>query len=201
MGVIYVCYNFKIYPYWKGITKPFGFFLHAMSHFQSFLPFRICSRCNMMSVCFDVHYLWEIFVNIIYPMIHFSKMLHFISFHLDVDECLEGNPCDRHASCINLAGDFKCVCTDGYRGDGRRGRKYIGCMDVNECSASRYSCPVHSLCNNLPGTYECVCEDGFEMVNEKCQGWCHDVLRSFKTNLLEMTSRLAHGDSVLFSIH
>ena len=37
----------------------------------------------------------------------------------DVDECVQArNPCHRDADCINTAGSYRCVCFEGYHGDG-----------------------------------------------------------------------------------
>ena len=37
----------------------------------------------------------------------------------DVDECREAVPvCHEHAHCDNLPGSYRCICKDGYYGDG-----------------------------------------------------------------------------------
>lgn len=36
----------------------------------------------------------------------------------DINECVEGNPCDKNAACSNTDGSFMCSCQDGYTGDG-----------------------------------------------------------------------------------
>ena len=41
----------------------------------------------------------------------------------DVDECNRNNGgCDISATCINVPGSVRCVCDDGYTGDGYRCR-------------------------------------------------------------------------------
>lgn len=41
------------------------------------------------------------------------------SLFTDVNECTRNNGgCDLDATCINVPGSFRCVCDDGYTGDG-----------------------------------------------------------------------------------
>ncbi|XP_057797246.1 wall-associated receptor kinase-like 1 [Salvia miltiorrhiza] len=43
----------------------------------------------------------------------------------DFNEC-ETNPCDSNSICVNTAGSFKCKCSKGYNGDGRKNGR--GCI-------------------------------------------------------------------------
>ena len=44
------------------------------------------------------------------------KLLIIKLFDLDVDECQESDPCHNRATCINLAGSYKCKCKPGWTG-------------------------------------------------------------------------------------
>lgn len=37
---------------------------------------------------------------------------------VDIDECSGINICDEHADCINEPGGYKCICFEGYEGNG-----------------------------------------------------------------------------------
>ena len=37
---------------------------------------------------------------------------------LDSNECLEENPCDANADCIDNIGSYECQCKIGYSGNG-----------------------------------------------------------------------------------
>ena len=40
-------------------------------------------------------------------------------FQLDIDECLsELNECQKNTKCLNIVGSYKCVCKDGFEGNG-----------------------------------------------------------------------------------
>ena len=44
----------------------------------------------------------------------------FFLIHTDVDECLAGvHDCDPNADCVNTPDSFKCICQEGFLGDGR----------------------------------------------------------------------------------
>ncbi|KAK2181410.1 hypothetical protein NP493_400g02032 [Ridgeia piscesae] len=34
--------------------------------------------------------------------------------HDDIDECVTSDPCDKHATCSNTIGTFKCICDAGF---------------------------------------------------------------------------------------
>ena len=75
------------------------------------------------------------------------------------------NICSTDASCVTFfTGDSKCVCNDGFIGDG------ILCTDINEC---RFDiCEDNAICSNTVGSFTCECEDGFEMIGA---GFCIDI--------------------------
>ncbi|XP_062473438.1 fibrillin-2 [Pezoporus occidentalis] len=74
----------------------------------------------------------------------------------DVDECEIGaHNCDMHASCVNIPGRFKCICREGWVGNG------IKCIDLDECSNGTHQCSVNAQCVNTPGSYRCACAEGF----------------------------------------
>jgi len=72
-----------------------------------------------------------------------------------VDPC---DACDANASCD---GD-RCVCDDGFDGDGET------CTDIDEC-AGKNDCSVDASCSNTPGDYDCTCNDGYKGDGEDCK--------------------------------
>ena len=38
--------------------------------------------------------------------------------YVDLDECLEFQPCDSNATCLNTIGSFICTCNEGFTGNG-----------------------------------------------------------------------------------
>ncbi|CAI8021725.1 Fibrillin-2 [Geodia barretti] len=81
----------------------------------------------------------------------------------DIDECVEGSPCDENAVCHDEDGSFTCVCNEGYSGNG------IVCTDVDECETG-HSCHQNADCINNPGSFSCQCHnmfqgDGFNCTN------------------------------------
>uniref|UniRef100_A0A667YWN7 Signal peptide, CUB and EGF-like domain-containing protein 2 n=1 Tax=Myripristis murdjan TaxID=586833 RepID=A0A667YWN7_9TELE len=73
----------------------------------------------------------------------------------DLDECAtEYNGGCVH-ECINIPGNYRCTCYDGFRlaHDGHN------CLDVDECSEGNGGC--QQICVNMMGSYECRCREGF----------------------------------------
>ena len=73
----------------------------------------------------------------------------------DINECKRQRDVCGKGRCINLKGDFRCACANGYRSD----KITKKCLDIDECSSSR----GHLLCNgtgesctNTNGGYACV---------------------------------------------
>ena len=56
------------------------------------------------------------------------------------------------AVCINLLGDYKCVCPVGYEEENR------SCVDIDECQEK--VCFGTSVCNNFAGGHICQCPKG-----------------------------------------
>ncbi|XP_013855880.1 signal peptide, CUB and EGF-like domain-containing protein 1, partial [Austrofundulus limnaeus] len=73
----------------------------------------------------------------------------------DVDEC--GNDYNGGCvhECINIPGNYRCTCYDGFMlaHDGHN------CLDVDECSDNNGGC--QQVCVNTMGSYECQCTEGF----------------------------------------
>ncbi|XP_072128698.1 signal peptide, CUB and EGF-like domain-containing protein 2 isoform X3 [Mobula birostris] len=73
----------------------------------------------------------------------------------DIDEChREYNGGCVH-ECINIPGNYRCTCYDGFMlaHDGHN------CLDVDECSFNNGGC--QHTCLNTVGSYECQCKEGF----------------------------------------
>eukprot|EP00117_Sycon_ciliatum_P002421 scpid7190/ scgid3720/ Fibrillin-1 len=88
---------------------------------------------------------------------------------VDVNECLD-NPCSPNARCINEPGSFRCVCLDGYTGDG------FVCRDIDECALGIHDCHRNAVCVNLPGTYNCECVAGYTGNGRVCvSNECDDL--------------------------
>uniref|UniRef100_A0A7N8WV88 Signal peptide, CUB and EGF-like domain-containing protein 3 n=1 Tax=Mastacembelus armatus TaxID=205130 RepID=A0A7N8WV88_9TELE len=103
----------------------------------------------------------------------------------DVDECAtEYNGGCVH-ECINIPGNYRCTCYDGFRlaHDGHN------CLDVDECSEGNGGC--QQICVNMMGSYECRCREGFLLSDNQhtciqrpketcavnnggCDSTCHD---------------------------
>ncbi|XP_048401761.1 signal peptide, CUB and EGF-like domain-containing protein 2 isoform X5 [Stegostoma tigrinum] len=73
----------------------------------------------------------------------------------DIDECdNEYNGGCVH-ECINIPGNYRCTCYDGFMlaHDGHN------CLDVDECVFNNGGC--QQTCVNTVGSYECQCKEGF----------------------------------------
>ncbi|KAH0619971.1 hypothetical protein JD844_014452 [Phrynosoma platyrhinos] len=76
-------------------------------------------------------------------------------FSSDLDECSNGtHMCSPHADCKNTMGSYRCLCKEGYTGDG------FTCTDIDECSENVNLCE-NGQCLNAPGGYRCECDMGF----------------------------------------
>ncbi|XP_017126067.1 fibulin-1 [Drosophila elegans] len=82
---------------------------------------------------------------------------------VDINECVERNPCGNHQRCINTNGHFRCEsllqCSPGYksRADGR------SCIDIDECETGEHNCGERQICRNRSGGYVCTCPIGHEI--------------------------------------
>jgi surface-anchored protein len=73
------------------------------------------------------------------------------------DECSDGShTCAAHAACFDTVDSFRCVCTDGYEGDG------VTCSDIDECADN--PCGAQATCANDDGGFSCVCAPGWRLV-------------------------------------
>ncbi|XP_046725916.1 signal peptide, CUB and EGF-like domain-containing protein 3 isoform X3 [Silurus meridionalis] len=73
----------------------------------------------------------------------------------DIDECESDYNGGCVHECINIPGNYRCTCYDGFRlaHDGHN------CLDVDECSEGNGGC--QQVCVNMMGSYECRCKEGF----------------------------------------
>ncbi|XP_015259263.1 PREDICTED: signal peptide, CUB and EGF-like domain-containing protein 1, partial [Cyprinodon variegatus] len=73
----------------------------------------------------------------------------------DVDECMNDYNGGCVHECINIPGNYRCTCYDGFMlaHDGHN------CLDVDECLDNNGGC--QQVCVNTMGSYECQCTDGF----------------------------------------
>uniref|UniRef100_A0A8C5H357 Signal peptide, CUB and EGF-like domain-containing protein 2 n=1 Tax=Gouania willdenowi TaxID=441366 RepID=A0A8C5H357_GOUWI len=73
----------------------------------------------------------------------------------DMDECENDYNGGCVHECINIPGNYRCTCYDGFMlaHDGHN------CLDVDECEDNNGGC--QQVCVNTMGSYECQCTDGF----------------------------------------
>ncbi|XP_067855894.1 signal peptide, CUB and EGF-like domain-containing protein 1 isoform X3 [Heptranchias perlo] len=73
----------------------------------------------------------------------------------DIDECDNDYNGGCVHECINIPGNYRCTCYDGFMlaHDGHN------CLDVNECDDNNGGC--QQICVNTMGSYECQCKEGF----------------------------------------
>uniref|UniRef100_A0A8C6P3F5 Signal peptide, CUB and EGF-like domain-containing protein 1 n=1 Tax=Nothobranchius furzeri TaxID=105023 RepID=A0A8C6P3F5_NOTFU len=73
----------------------------------------------------------------------------------DVDECENDYNGGCVHECINIPGNYRCTCYDGFMlaHDGHN------CLDVDECLDNNGGC--QQVCVNTMGSYECKCKVGF----------------------------------------
>jgi hypothetical protein len=84
---------------------------------------------------------------------------------INSNECVEGNHnCSENADCFDTPELFRCVCRDGFVGDGNV------CTDIDECSSGIDNCHQNADCINLPGTFLCVCMAGYDGDGLDCRG-------------------------------
>nr|XP_023668437.1 signal peptide, CUB and EGF-like domain-containing protein 1 [Paramormyrops kingsleyae] len=73
----------------------------------------------------------------------------------DMDECDNDYTGGCVHECINIPGNYRCTCYDGFMlaHDGHN------CLDVDECLDNNGGC--QQICLNTMGSYECLCKEGF----------------------------------------
>jgi alpha-tubulin suppressor-like RCC1 family protein len=71
-------------------------------------------------------------------------------------------PCHKDATCKMDAGKPKCVCNQGFTGDG------LTCTDMDECANGTAKCKSGDPCHNIPGSYFCGCGPGQEWDGAAC---------------------------------
>eukprot|EP00056_Hartaetosiga_gracilis_P020455 m.19478 g.19478 ORF g.19478 m.19478 type:complete len:772 (+) comp8469_c0_seq4:64-2379(+) len=130
----------------------------------------------------------------------------------DVDECTTAShQCHDNSDCVNADGGYKCVCSDGFYGDGYNCRACAECpdgfeeahacggvfntecIDVNECDDE--PCGSNEVCVNIQGSYRCDCADLYYRKDGACiPSWGAD---SFLGELLNGQS-LVNGGTASF---
>lgn len=69
----------------------------------------------------------------------------------DIDECLDGSPCEHGGSCVNTAGSFRCQCQRGFTGPRCE-------ININECDSM--PCQNEGTCLDERGGFRCLCMPG-----------------------------------------
>ncbi|CAH3124373.1 unnamed protein product, partial [Pocillopora meandrina] len=82
----------------------------------------------------------------------------------DIDECSSvTNGCDENVKYNNTLRSYKCICEDGFHGNGTNGK------DLDECAEGTHNCDANAECNNTWGSYNCTCKDGFGGNGTSCK--------------------------------
>ena len=70
--------------------------------------------------------------------------------------------CDPNATCSESTGTPKCVCREGFKGDGKT------CTDIDECATDNGGCASNAACVNQPGGMRCLCNEGLTGDGKSC---------------------------------
>lgn len=104
--------------------------------------------------------------------------------HQEINEC-ENHNCSVNATCIDLLGEFKCVCNQGHHGDGYSCPPITGlffyCLQLKikimlimllntDLCNSNTDCGGNATCSNEAGFFECKCNEGFQGDGYSCTG-------------------------------
>ena len=76
-----------------------------------------------------------------------------------------------HATCVNTPGGFRCICDNGFSGDG------FNCTDINECLDEPNLCE-NGACINTDGSFSCDCQKGFMHPAEEYSQVCDRPYRN-----------------------
>ncbi|CAI5454289.1 unnamed protein product [Caenorhabditis angaria] len=91
----------------------------------------------------------------------------------DANFC-ETSPCHKYADCYNEKRGAKCICKEGFHGNG------TFCLDIDECKFSQDAraqlggCMDGTRCKNTLGSFECPCLPGYQRLTEQM---CMPLLR------------------------
>ncbi|KAK2145710.1 hypothetical protein LSH36_662g04050, partial [Paralvinella palmiformis] len=124
------------------------------------------------------------------------------AYSSEEDECLTGShDCSEVAHCSDLEGSYRCLCFDGYQGDGKH------CEDVDECEQQTDNCHHLATCTNNPGSFSCTCIEGYVgngthcIDRDECQGDLHNCTSYARcVTLLDHISVDVHQDSQMRTI-
>ena len=79
----------------------------------------------------------------------------------DANDCSSNSSlCVSPASCVPEGDAHRCVCNDGYTGDGE-----VSCSrkpQVSDCSNGGVTCAAHATCVPDGASYQCACDDDYE---------------------------------------
>lgn len=64
--------------------------------------------------------------------------------------------CGENATCDTTQQPPKCVCDEGWVGNG------FACLDVDECAQAPGPCDEHASCDNTEGGFTCECDPGWQ---------------------------------------
>lgn len=97
-------------------------------------------------------------------------MTNRISVMSGADPCsVAMQTCHEHADCLPSDQSFRCVCRDGYQGNG------MDCQDVDECAMAVSKCDNNAKCFNVFGSFQCQCKSGFQGDGYTCTKRAHLV--------------------------
>ncbi|XP_029958792.1 pro-epidermal growth factor [Salarias fasciatus] len=80
----------------------------------------------------------------------------------DQQEC-HSLRCHAHAHCLLDSGSPRCLCEEGFTGDGR------SCVDIDECELETHGCGENAECQNTEGKYLCKCRAGHPDTGRACE--------------------------------
>ncbi|RWS24454.1 hypothetical protein B4U80_04898, partial [Leptotrombidium deliense] len=129
-------------------------------------------------------------INATFPDVDFrpSEALYWFRLCPNTKNCESDDECDKHAACVNTTLGPKCICNNGFKGDGylckfcgvncsfeeqNEGSLWVNESLINGCTDEYCSDNEKKCFHTEGGLYRCSCKKGYKVDGNSCVPVCN----------------------------